>query len=108
MLIIIVIILQLYVQYQCYNAIDVEGGTLTIGTKNNTYNTSSIIVQGEKYGINTSVNISVYDGIIKGIDDPINNESKITNTENNSTIVNGNETIDSKTYKTLYYVINQN
>ena len=89
-----------------YNAIDVEGGTLTIGTKNNTYNTSSIIVQGEKYGINTSVNISVYDGIIKGIDDPINNESKITNTENNSTIVNGNETIDSKTYKTLYYVIN--
>ncbi len=101
-----IIIISGTIESSNYNAIAVDAGTLIVGEKNGLYDDSSIVVKGEKYGISTSVNISVYDGIIKGFDSSINNQSKITGTEDNSTIVTDDETIDGKSYKILYYVIN--
>ncbi len=89
-----------------YHAIVFAAGTLTIGEKDDIYNTSLVTVQGAKDGINASANLSIYDGTIKGIDNAINNEGKITGVEDDSTIVRGTETIDSAEYKTIYYTIN--
>ena len=89
-----------------YHAIVFSAGTLTIGEKDDIYNTSLVTVQGAKDGINASANLSIYDGTIKGIDNAINNESKITGVEDDSTIVRGTETIDSAEYKAIYYTIN--
>lgn len=89
-----------------FSAIVVDAGALIVGEKDDLYDNSSIVIKGEKYGISTSVNISVYDGIIKGIVSSINNQAKITSIEDDSTIVNDDEIVDGKNYKILYYVIN--
>ena len=85
------------------NAVKVDAGTVVIGDYNGFYDTNGIIIQGKTNGISTSVNISLYDGILKGISAPINNESRITNKEEGATKVSETETIGEDTYKTLYY-----
>ena len=82
-------------------AVSVKTGTFTLGTQDGIYNTSSITLQGNTNGIYSDVNYSVYDGVIKGKDAAVNNESKITSTEANSTKINTEEA----TYKVLYYNI---
>ncbi len=74
---------------------------LTIGNKNNEYDVNSPIIQGETYGINSTANYSLYDGIIKGKTNnkAVNDFSKINNFEDNferQTGTDGN-------YYTLYY-----
>ena len=84
-----------------FSAISNDAGTMTIGIKDGTINTNSPVVQGINYGITSKVNYSIYDGIIKGKNASVNSESKITNIEDNATIVNSNEDINGVTYKTL-------
>ena len=79
-----------------------DGGTLTIGTNDGTINTTVPSIQGKTYGITSTVNYTLYDGIIRSISNAVNNQSRITTIADNSTITTGTETIDGKTYKILY------
>ena len=90
-------------------AIDHTGtGTLVIGTKNGTYDTTSPVIQGEQYGINASKAYSVFDGIIKGKTNSqaVNDFSKVDETNG---IETGSErrTGTDDSYYTLYYEITQ-
>lgn len=73
-------------------------GLLTIGNKDNNINSSTPIIQGETYGIISTNSIYFYDGTIKGILDAISGNI----TESETPLINNTETINSKTYKTLY------
>ena len=53
-----------------YNA-----GTLVVGTKDNAYSVTNPVIQGEKYGIDSTVLFSLYDGIVKGVNNSVNNFS---------------------------------
>ena len=87
------------------NAINsVAGTTLTVGTQNGAYDATSPYIQGDKYGINTTVNYSIYDGIIKGKGETnkqqaVNDFTKITGTETGSERQTGTD----GDYYTLYY-----
>ena len=84
-------------------------GTLVIGTSNGTNDTTSPIIQAKKYGVNSTIAFSVYDGIIKGKVNAINDIANIstlipsTNIEPGTSEVIDSETIGSDTYETLYY-----
>ena len=80
-------------------------GTLVIGTQNGTHDSTSPVIMGVKYGVNSSVNYSFYDGIIKGVTAAVNDESKITNKEDGVAKVTGTETIEGTTYNTLTYEV---
>jgi uncharacterized repeat protein (TIGR02543 family) len=83
-----------------------NAGTLIIGTEDGLYDATSPVIQGKKYGVNTSTNISMYDGILKGVSGAINDQSYIptANTEAGMEPVDsGTETIEGSTYHTLYY-----
>ena len=80
-----------------YNAIVNDTGTLVIGTKDGSINSTSPSIQGAINGVYSSPNYSFYDGIIKGKSNAVNNQAKITNIEDNSTITDG---IDGD-YKTI-------
>lgn len=79
-----------------------DGGTMTIGTNDGTIDITSPIIQGKTNGITSNVNYSLYDGIIKGITNAVNDASKIANIADNSQVVTGTEVISDKTFKTLY------
>ena len=88
------------------NAIqNINGTTLTVGTQNNEYDVTSPVIQGDLYGITSTVNYSVYDGIIKGKSSNIavNDFAKITGYEQNSTRQTGTD----GDYYTLYYEMPQ-
>lgn len=97
--------------YAIYN----EEGTLTVGTKDDLYDTESPVVQGKTYGIIATTDINVYDGIIKGNTYPMGISTTGTNPsitkDTNITKVTGIEADSSKdvdtssTVKTLTYVI---
>ena len=76
-------------------------GTLTIGTQNSTYDVTNPIIQGETYGVSSTVNYSLYDGIIKGKNNnrAVNDFTKITGTEDGYVQTPGTE----GDYYTLYY-----
>ena len=84
-----------------------EAGELVIGVADGTISSSSPVIQGATYGITTSKNMAMYDGILKGGTAAINNPGRITITENGATPVGLNpevtEVIDGLTYKILYY-----
>ena len=84
--------------YGVYNA-----GTLVIGTKDDQYSTTSIVITGEQYGINSTTNYALYDGLIKGKtnNQAVNDFNKINKTEDNSTRVTGTD----GDYYTLYYTL---
>ena len=85
-----------------YNA-----GTLVVGTKDNAYSVTNPVIQGEKYGIDSTVLFSLYDGIVKGVNNSVNNFARIDEDnggiETGSTRQEGTETIGGTTYNTLYY-----
>ena len=84
------------------NAIqNVNGTTLTVGTQDSAYDATSPVIQGDLYGITSTVNYSIYDGIIKGKSSSkaVNDFAKITGTETGSDRVTGTE----GSYYTLYY-----
>lgn len=82
-----------------FNAVKVDAGTLIIGTEDGTYNKTTPVIQGNTYGISTTKNIEIYDGIIKGKTNAINDESKITKIEAGTTKIKTTES----SYETLYY-----
>ena len=77
-------------------------GILTLGEKQdgNISNTSPIVIGKASYGLKTSGTFNFYDGIIKGISDAIS--GSISDQEPNTQIINGTETIDGQTYKTVH------
>ena len=77
-------------------------GTLTIGEKDGNINSTSPVFQGVTNGIKSTVNFNFYDGIAKGQNKAIENESKIADKEDDSTLAYGEETIDDVVYKTAY------
>lgn len=87
-------------------AVYMPTGTLTIGSLNNRYDVTSPVIQGEYYGIESSVSYSIYDGIIKGKLNAhaVNDPDKITGTEVGAVLT---ESTDGD-YKTLYYVLEDN
>ena len=88
---------QLYDYYHVSNK-----GILTLGEKQdgNISNTSPIVIGKANYGLKTSGTFNFYDGIIKGISDAIS--GSIADQEPNTQIINGTETIDGQTYKTVH------
>ena len=88
-------------------AVKVESGTLTIGVENGVADSSAPILQGATYGVNTSVDISMFDGKLRGKTAAINNTSRITATEDDATAVGvdavATEVVDGETYKVVYY-----
>ena len=80
-----------------------NAGTLVIGTKDDQYSTTSIVITGEQYGINSTANYSLYDGLIKGKSNnkAVNDESKINITEDGAVQQTGTD----GDYYTLYYII---
>ena len=82
-------------------AINSESSTLVIGKKDGVYK-STPIIQGYSVGITTDHNYSFYDGIIKGIETAVYNQSAITKIEDYASIVTSTEIIDDITYQTLY------
>lgn len=87
------------------NAIqNINGTTLTVGTQNGVYDATSPVIQGDLYGIDSTVNYSIYDGIIKGKGETNKQQAvidftKITGTETGSEIQTGTD----GAYYTLYY-----
>ena len=81
--------------------VSLGAGTLTIGTKDDIYDTNNIVIQGTTYGIISQTNYNLYDGMIKGKTAAVDNESRITGVEDNSTKVN--DVVDG--YKRLYYTV---
>ena len=84
-----------------------EAGTLIIGVQDGVIDASTPVIQGATYGITTSNNIAIYDGVLRGRMAAIENPGKITATENGAIPVGLNpevtEVIDGYTYKILYY-----
>lgn len=84
------------------NAIqNINGTTLVVGTQDSAYDVTSPVIQGDLYGISSTVNYSIYDGIIKGKSNnqAVNDLSKITGFETGSQRVTSTE----EDYYTLYY-----
>lgn len=88
-------------------AVKVESGTLTIGVEDGVTDSSTPILQGATYGVNTAVDISMYDGILRGKTAAINNTSRIIASEASATAIGIDpavtEVIDGVTYKVIYY-----
>ena len=88
-------------------AVKVESGTLTIGTEDGVADSSTPILQGATYGVNTAVDISMYDGVLRGKTAAINNTSRITASEASATAIGIDpavtEVIDGVTYNVIYY-----
>ena len=88
-------------------AVKVESGTLTIGVEDGVANKSTPILQGKTNGLNTAVNVSMFDGILRGETAAINNTGRIAATEVGAMAVGINpvetEVIDGVTYKIVYY-----
>ena len=73
---------------------------MNIGTKDGTINSSTPIIQGVNYGINSTGTLNFYDGIVKGKNKTIN--GTISDQEQNSTKIDSTETIDGQTYLVSY------
>lgn len=88
-------------------AVKVEGGTAVIGVEDGVADRTTPILQGATYGLNTSVNVSMFDGTLRGGTAAVNNASRITATESGATSVGIDtvvtEVIDGVTYKIVYF-----
>ncbi len=81
------------------NAID-NKSTFVLGTKDGTVSSESPLLQGGTSGIVSTTNFSFYDGIVKGIENPISDLTKITDKETGYGILYGTEPIGSSIYNT--------
>ena len=82
-----------------------ESGTLTIGIKNGSIDSTKPKIKGKTYGVTSyTTNYFLYDGIILGADNTVavDKEPLTANIEDNASIVKGTVQEDGKTYKTLY------
>ena len=79
-------------------------GILTLGVKDNTYNSDAFVIKGKIYGINSSMPFSFFDGVFKGKDSPFNDVQKITETEDGYNVLSINLENDEN-YKTAKLAI---
>ena len=77
-------------------------GTMTIGTQGGSLSDESPLIKGEKLGINSTTNYSMYDGIIKGKEYATNDDTKIATVESGYYAVHGIETVNQDKYDTIY------
>lgn len=93
-----------------YDAVYNEKGTVNIGTKDGDMDTTTPTIQGYRNGIllNTNQKFNFYDGTIKGITNAIEEESGLDDTEDYAVLKTGEETIESKTYKTAHMELDSN
>ena len=88
-------------------AVKVESGSATIGVENGVADRSTPILQGATTGLNTSVNVSMFDGTLRGKSAAINDTSRLTASEVGATSVGIDsvvtEVVDGVTYKIIYY-----
>ena len=82
------------------NAVNNEG-TLVVGEKDGVVDKTSPLIQSDNIGISSSVSYSFYDGIIKGKSSSVNNESYITDIEEDHHLSRSVEKIDEVNYHTL-------
>ena len=79
-----------------------NAGTLNIGVKDGTPNTTPVI-QSNSYAINSTVNYNFYDGILKSTKTSIvNKESYISDIEENYEKIKNTERINNILYNTMY------
>ena len=64
---------------------------------------STPVIQGATYGVNATVGVEYYDGVLRGITAAINDEQMILASETNANMVVGTTQIGSVIYQTLYY-----
>lgn len=88
-----------------FHAVEIKGGTFTIGTQDNNPDKTSPILQGKQYGVKSSSNYSFYNGTIKGETNAVSDQTKITNIETGYSLTKKDEIIGTDTYKTLYLAI---
>ena len=81
-------------------AVNNNGGTLTIGTKDGNISVTTPDLRGATYGLTNTSTFNYYDGVIKGITNSIN--GNITQMETNATRVNTTEVIEGNTYHKTY------
>ena len=74
-------------------------GTLTIGVKDGTIDSTTPVLNGSVYGVKSTGTFNFYDGIIRGKTAAIS--GTITDQEVNSSVVNGKEKIGNVNYKTV-------
>ena len=75
-------------------------GTLNLGIKDDgILDDTSPVIMGKTYGVKNAYEFNFYDGIIKGISNPI--EGLITLQQSNTRLKYGTESIDSNTYNTV-------
>ncbi len=82
-----------------FNAVE-NVATINIGTKDGNIDTSSPLMIGKKYGINSTGTLNFYDGVFKGVTNSIN--GTITEIEDNSTRFDTTEVINNTVYKVTY------
>ncbi|MBO4245723.1 MAG: InlB B-repeat-containing protein [Bacilli bacterium] len=80
-------------------------GTLTIGVKDGSIDSSSPVLMGAVHGIRNAGTFNFYDGIIKGKNDAI--YGNVDDQETDSQIVIGSETISNNTYITAQLVLDE-
>ena len=83
--------------------LSIGNGTVTVGAKDGIYDTTIIDIQGNTYGISSKKNFSLYDGMIKGVTNAINDEPKITGIEDDASKVKDT----ANGYNRLYYTVPQ-
>lgn len=80
-----------------------KGGNIVIGNQDGNADITSPVLQGKTYGVEGFSNsIKIYDGILKGQQDAINDQSCIMEEEYGFELLNGEEIINEENYKTLY------
>ena len=79
-----------------------NSGTLIIGTDDGNVDTNSPIIRGKTNGINSTKAYSFFDGTIMGVNNAVNNLSRITTYEDGYTPTGGTTDVEGTTYKTLY------
>lgn len=84
-----------------YQAIN-NASKLTIGIQDGNVDRNIPIIQGGTVGVNSTSNFKFFDGTIKGITIPINDETKVSEMEVDYQIAHGDETISGDSYKTAY------
>ena len=80
-----------------------NAGSLTIGSEDGVANRVPVIT-GFTYGVNSTVNYTFYDGIINGKTDAVNDETKITDVEDNYVIYHNTDEIDGVIYKSISFI----
>lgn len=82
-----------------------DGGIIIIGTQDGLADITTPVIQGKVYGVHAIADsVELYDGILKGDNLAINDQTYITAIEPICSIDTGTEVIGSDTYETLFLV----